>query len=220
MTLAAGQTGLPAAALPPCPQCGQPPLSSLACLVCGAVLDEPADATHYQRLGLPADVALDAAALERNYLRLSRALHPDFHGAAEEPVRERVNRHSARLNEAHGVLADEQERAEYLLTLRDPQALERWKALAPAFLAEAMEVSEEVEQAQGPEQLAARQALAQRAQSELARRRAALRDAGAWNPLDARRIATWLHEARVWLRILRDIEGRRDAEGRSRAGHS
>ncbi|MGQ0554090.1 MAG: DnaJ domain-containing protein [Planctomycetota bacterium] len=220
MTQAAGQTGLSAATLPPCPQCGQQPLSSLACLACGAVLEEPADATHYQRLGLPAEVVLDAAALERNYLRLSRALHPDFHGAADEPLRERVNRHSAHLNEAHGILADEQERAEYLLTLRDPQALERWKALAPAFLAEAMEVSEEVEQARGPEQLAARQALAQRAQSELARRRAALREPAVWNPLDARQVATWLHEARVWLRILRDIEGRRGTSGRSEAGHS
>ena len=39
-----------------------------------------AEITHFERLGLPLDFALDAAALERHYLERSRAVHPDHTG--------------------------------------------------------------------------------------------------------------------------------------------
>ena len=39
-----------------------------------------AEITHFERLGLPLDFALDVAALERHYLERSRAVHPDHTG--------------------------------------------------------------------------------------------------------------------------------------------
>ena len=35
--------------------------------------------THFDRLGLPRRFALDGAAVERQYLARSRAVHPDYH---------------------------------------------------------------------------------------------------------------------------------------------
>ncbi|MBM3984983.1 MAG: hypothetical protein FJ296_04725, partial [Planctomycetes bacterium] len=80
-----------------CPRCGAAPGSTLACRACGVLLDEPAGATHFARLGLPEGPDPDLAAAERSYLSLSRALHPDFHGGAGEAAVERANRATALL---------------------------------------------------------------------------------------------------------------------------
>jgi molecular chaperone HscB len=189
-----------------CPGCGQPPGSTLACLQCGRVLEEPAGATHFQRLGAPAAAGVDRAALERTYLRLSRLLHPDFHGGADARLLDLAVANSALLNEAYALLGDDEARAEYLLSLHDAGALERWKALPPAFLAEAMERSEAVEEAAASGDRAVLARLAADARDEIAARRAQLGDPQAWAPPDTRRLATLLHELRVFRRILRDAE--------------
>jgi DnaJ-domain-containing protein 1 len=188
-----------------CPGCGRPPCSTLACLACGRVLNEPEGADLFARLGLQQRIDLDADLLEANYLRLSRALHPDFHGGADTELRELANRNSSLLNEAQRVLTDDQARAEYLLECIDPAALERWKTLAPDFLMQAMELSEEVEQARGPD-AAQLSGLVARLRAEIAPRAAALADAASWTTPDTRRLATLLHELRVLRRILRDAE--------------
>lgn len=186
-----------------CPHCGAPPGSTLACRACGALLDEPAGASHFARLGLPEGPDPDLAAAERNYLSLSRALHPDFHGGAGEAAVERANRATALLNEAWSVLSNPAERLEYLLELRAPGALDTAKRLAPAFLAQAMELSEEAEAAATRPADAA--ALAARVRGEIdARMRAVLRPE-AWQAPDARALATTLHELRVLRRVLRDL---------------
>jgi molecular chaperone HscB len=196
-------TARPATAPPAaCPRCGAALQSTLACLACGALLDEPAGATLFQRLGLPAGPALDASA-EGRYLRLSRALHPDFHGGADAAATERANAATAALNEAWSVLSDPATRAEYLLELVEPGALERAKQLAPAFLAEAMELSEEAEAA--ARDPAAATALRTRVGAEADARLAAVLAPAAWLAPDTRRLATTLHELRVLRRILRDL---------------
>jgi DnaJ-domain-containing protein 1 len=148
---------------------------------------------------------VDADQLETHYLRLSRALHPDFHGDAGDAAREAANSNSSLLNEAHRVLSDEQARAEYLLGRLDPDALERWKTLAPDFLMEAMELSEAVEEARGTDMDRLAELVA-RVRAEMADRRAVLNDAGSWTAPDTQRLATLLHEQRVMRRILRDAE--------------
>jgi molecular chaperone HscB len=193
------------AASPPaaCPRCGAALQSTLACLACGALLDEPAGATLFQRLGLPASADLDAAAAERTYLRLSRALHPDFHGGADEAATDRANAATAALNEAWSVLSDPASRAEYLLELLEPGVLERSKQLSPAFLGRAMELSEEAEAAARDPVAAAR--LRARVAAEADARLAAVLAPAAWEAPDTRRLATALHELRVLRRVLRDL---------------
>ena len=162
-----------------------------------------ADVTHFERLGLPAAPDLDLDLAERNYLRLSRTLHPDFQPAGDEAAAERANEATARLNEAWAVISDPEARAEYLLELRDPGVMDRTKTLSPAFLAEAMELSEEAETAAGT--LAAA-ALRTRVQADAEARLASVLRPDAWVQPDTRRLATTLHELRVLRRVLRDLE--------------
>jgi Fe-S protein assembly co-chaperone HscB len=195
------------APLAACPHCGKPPGSSLACLSCGALLDERADATHFERLGLPQSAAVDLAAAERNYLKLSRALHPDFQTAGDAAAGERANDASARLNEAWSVLSDPEVRAEYLLELLEPGVMERSKRLSPDFLGEAMELSEEAEDAARDPAAAA--ALAARITADADARLAGILAPDAWRTPDTHRLATALHELRVLRRVQRDLAGPR-----------
>ena len=191
-------------ALGNCPACGEAPLSALACLRCGAVLTRHPQASAFEDLGLPRSVGLDLDAAERTYLRLSRLLHPDFHGGADAATVERANRNSALLNEAWDTLSDPARRAEFLLELLAPGALEAAKTLSPAFLMEAMELSEQVEQAAGDTEALA--ALREQVEGEVAARLAEVTATARWNPPDPRRLATTLHELRTHRRILRDLE--------------
>ncbi len=197
-----------ASTLPACPGCGAEPGSSLACLHCGRLLEETADSTHFQRLGLPGDAGsrTDAGSLERAYLRLSRLLHPDFHGGADAALRDLALRNSALLNEAYVTLGDEESRAEYLLALHDPQALERWKQLSPEFLMTAMETSEAAEEAVAGHDIARLARLGDELRDEITRRLSVLNEPAAWTSPDTRRLATLLHELRVLRRMLRDAE--------------
>jgi molecular chaperone HscB len=197
---------LASAPIPACPACGRPPGSTLACLHCGRLLDEPQGATHFQRLGLPAGQHVDRATLESAYLKLSRRLHPDFHGSADDDARALALRNSALLNEAYAVLSDDEQRAEYLLGLHDPQALERWKNLPPAFLMQAMETSEAVEGAAHSGDRPALARLVAGVRRDIDERLRRLADAESWRQPDARELATLLHELRVFRRILRDAE--------------
>ena len=162
-----------------------------------------AEVSHFERLGLPAAPDVDLAVAERNYLRLSRALHPDFQAPGDEAAADRANDATARLNEAWAVISDPEARAEYLLELRDPGAMERSKTLSPAFLAEAMELSEEAEAAAREPAAAAK--LRARVQADADARLASVLSPAAWASPDTRRLATALHELRVLRRVLRDL---------------
>ncbi len=197
---------MPSAPLPACPACGRPTVSSLACLACGRLLEEPAGATHFQRLGLAPPGPCDRSALEAAYLKLSRLLHPDFHGGADKASRALALRNSALLNEAHATLADAEARAEYRLGLHDAGALQRWKDLPPAFLVAAMETSEEVEAAARAGDRPALARIVDDVRRRIDERLARLADERSWTTPDARALATLLHELRVFRRILRDAE--------------
>jgi Fe-S protein assembly co-chaperone HscB len=215
-----------------CPACSEQPGSSLACLKCGCLLEEGDQSDHYQRLGQPPTGRFDIERAEAVYLSLSRLLHPDFHGADDERTQALAVSHSALLNEAWRVLTDEQLRPEYQLELHDPGALDRHKALSPAFLMEAMELSEELEEAhdRGCKETIARirseaeraihermtgvtegcmhtiERIAQDAHVPGAERGSLpspLLTPHQWN---TEQIATMLHQARVYRRILRDTE--------------
>lgn len=93
--------------------------------------------------GVDHTLDLDERALEKKYLRLSRDCHPDLHRAASGDCIAVLQR-AAEINDAWRVLRDPWERARALLELRSPGVLDREKHLDPAFLAEALELAEEV----------------------------------------------------------------------------
>ncbi len=184
-----------------CPHCGGETPSSLACLSCERPLVESPEGDCFSRLGQPRGIA-DTSDLETRFLRLSRLLHPDFHGAADDATRQLVVANSALLNEAYVVLTSLSQRAEYLLGLIDAEALERNKTLAPAFLMESMELSEAVEEATDKSALAG---FAKDLQARIDARLALVGDPSAWDPPDLDALATALHEMKVFRRILRDV---------------
>jgi molecular chaperone HscB len=169
---------------------------------------------------------------ELNYLKLSRLLHPDFQAGVDEPTQGLAVRNSALLNEAWKTLNDDQLRSEYLLELYDPGVLERHKTLSPEFLMEAMEVSEELDDAQIQGCKETIRKIAGSARSEIETRmkdvasacsatiaRIAHEGPEPGETLPAKRlnphdwntdqIAVLLHQARVYRRILRDTENAR-----------
>ncbi len=180
--------------------------SSLVDVPSGTITAESDTATLFDRLGLEPSAVVDAALIERHYLALSRQLHPDFQAAATDDVQQLAVRNSALLNEAYTTLLDDQKRLEYLLALRDAEALERNKKLSPVFLMESMEHSEAVESAADDTSKLA--TLAKTYKGEVAERISAAQAALAESDADVDRVATLLHEARVYRRILRDCKTR------------
>lgn len=196
---------------------------------CGQILEPGDHSNHFCSLGIDPLQEFDVSAAEANYLKLSRMLHPDFQAAADDQTRAAALRNSALLNEAWKVLNDEQMRSEFLLEMHDPGVLERNKQLSPEFLMEAMEVSEQLDDARsiGCQDTLRRIAKSARAEIEermkdvatactstiqrIARgerkdaegRPAKLLSPHEWN---TEKIAVLLHQARVYRGILRDTE--------------
>src|SRR5438477_2897018 len=74
-------------------------------------------ADYFSCFGLPRKLALDPAALEREFYRLSRRLHPDVYARAPAAEQEWALEQSSRLNDAYRTLRDPIARTEYLLEL-------------------------------------------------------------------------------------------------------
>jgi molecular chaperone HscB len=104
---------------------------------------------YFQRLGLPRRFSIDEAALERSYLALSRAIHPDYHLTGSDAELSASMELSAALNEAYNNLRDPFTRADYLLNLEGGPSPSEHKQLPQNFLAEMLEAREEVELARG-----------------------------------------------------------------------
>src|SRR5919108_5265898 len=99
---------------------------------------------HFQRLGLPRRFSLDAAALEREYLARSRALHPDYHQLGSSAEQAASVELSAALNEAYTTLKDPFKRAEYLLRLEGGPSASELKDMPPEFLEEMLDLRMEI----------------------------------------------------------------------------
>jgi molecular chaperone HscB len=90
--------------------------SALLCPTCGKV--QPASAADYfQVFGLERKLALDTAALEREFHRLSRRLHPDRFVRSTPEEQQWSLANTALLNDAYRALRDPLQRTEYLLRL-------------------------------------------------------------------------------------------------------
>jgi molecular chaperone HscB len=77
----------------------------------------PSASDYFQVYGLERRLHLDAAALEREFHRLSRKLHPDRFARATEQEQQWSLAATALLNDAYRTLRDPIQRTEYLLKL-------------------------------------------------------------------------------------------------------
>jgi molecular chaperone HscB len=102
---------------------------------------------HFERLGLPRRFSVDPAAVEREYLARSRAVHPDFHHLGSSAEQRASLELTAALNEAYLTLKDPARRAEYLLTLLGGPTAQQEKNLDQAFLMDMLELRERIEEA-------------------------------------------------------------------------
>src|SRR5262245_16775358 len=162
-----------------------------------------AEPTHFDRLGLPARFSVDAAALERNYLARSRAVHPDHAGDSAAALEA-----SAALNEAYAVVRDPFRRADYLIAARGGPSAAAMKQSPPEFLEEMLELRMEIEGAK-PDPAAR----AELERTLIARRDALVADAGRYldrhdelNPGDPER-AELMAKARQALNACKYVQG-------------
>ena len=114
---------------------------------------------HFARLGLPAALELDGAALDRAYFAAQRQWHPDrFVGRLPEE-RAKASTEAAGLNDAYRTLKDPLARAVYFAGLNGVEMPSDGKTIDdPELLMEAMEAREalhDAETAQAVEALTA-----------------------------------------------------------------
>jgi len=120
---------------------------------------------HFARLGLPAALDLDAAALDKAYFARQRQWHPDRFVGKPAEERARASVEAAALNDAYRTLKDPLGRAVYLARLEGVELPGDGKTIDdPELLMEAMEAREELHEASS---IAEVDALAARARASL-----------------------------------------------------
>jgi molecular chaperone HscB len=153
-------------------------------------------------LGLPRSFDIDHRALQSAYLRGSASLHPDrFANPLEQAQAQRL---AAELNQAHAVLADDEQRANLLLRLAGGPEKEQDKSLPDGFLVEMMEIRQEMEGAVSGKDHAARARLEQWARERRAEHIGSVRRM--FTALQDRQDASHLREIRRELNAWRYIE--------------
>ena len=104
--------------------------------------------SHFDLFDLPAQFALDAAALDHAYRTVQAQVHPDRFAAAGDAQKRIAMQWATRTNEAYQTLRDPLKRATYMLSLRGVHAdAENNTAMEPAFLMQQMEWRESIEDA-------------------------------------------------------------------------
>jgi molecular chaperone HscB len=78
----------------------------------------------FEVFGLPRELGIDEAALQRRFYELSRRHHPDFHQSAPADEQARTLAASARVNTAYRTLRDPVARVEYLVRLEEGRETE------------------------------------------------------------------------------------------------
>src|SRR5471032_2314519 len=112
--------------------------------------------SHFDLFDLPAQFALDSAALDHAYRTVQAQVHPDRFAAAGDAQKRIAMQWATRTNEAYQTLRDPLKRATYLLSLRGIHAdAENNTAMEPAFLMQQMEWRENIEDAADAKNLGA-----------------------------------------------------------------
>jgi molecular chaperone HscB len=90
------------------------------CSSCGKV-QPPHQADYFAMFGLPPKLDLDVQALEKQFYRYSRKLHPDVHARASAQEQEWSLAQASLLNDAYRTLKNPLDRTKYLLRLEGVQ---------------------------------------------------------------------------------------------------
>ena len=121
------------------------------CEVCKKIQPLAPEADAFAVLGLDRRFALDPASTESRYRELQRKLHPDRFALAQPNERQMSLQWATAVNDAHRVLSDPIRRAEYLLERAGLRISEENGGgpakVDPAFLAEVMELRENLAEA-------------------------------------------------------------------------
>ncbi len=137
----------------------QMPSAPARCGACSRALDNPAvcsachqvfpvdNVNYFQLLGIPAAFDIDPAELQRNYLNLAQAVHPDRLLAQSPEVSALSLRTTSQLNRARTVLLDPVLRAEYLLGMAGGPSAQEEKTVPQDVLMETMEIREAIDDA-------------------------------------------------------------------------
>ena len=106
---------------------------------------------HFEVFGLPRQLRIDTAELQRRFYELSRRHHPDFHHGASAEAHSEALDASARLNAAYRTLRDPIARIEYLVRLEEGRETREGGAVKPKappeLLAEMFEIQEALAEA-------------------------------------------------------------------------
>src|ERR1700722_18624899 len=105
------------------------------CAECGKV-QPPQQADYFAMFGLPQKLDLDVKALEKQFYRYSRKLHPDVHALASQQEQEWSLAQASLLNDAYRTLKNPLELTRYLLRLEGVQFEEERGSKVPADLLE------------------------------------------------------------------------------------
>ncbi len=196
-----------APAVETCPACGALPRSALLCEACGELLEPLAAPTPFAALGLQPAYALDPGEVKERLLTLARALHPDFHAAADAETRRLAQDNTSALNAAFQVLADDFARADWLVRSLGGPREDQERAMPAPFLEDVLEWNETIDAARStPRGSPARARLAALAETLRHARAAGMqRIAAALTPLPASGAAT-LRSVRQELNALRYLD--------------
>jgi molecular chaperone HscB len=96
------------------------------CSSCGKV-QPPVPVDYFTFFGFPRKLNLDTSELEKEFYALSRRLHPDVFGQADEKERAWSLEQSSMLNDAYRTLKDPVNRTEFLLRLEGVELEEQSK---------------------------------------------------------------------------------------------
>jgi molecular chaperone HscB len=99
------------------------------CRSCGSV-QPPAPTDYFSFFGLPRQLNLDTAMLEREMYALSRRLHPDLYARSTQQEQEWSLEQTSKLNDAFRTLRDPVLRTEYLLRIEGIKLAEQSKQAA------------------------------------------------------------------------------------------
>lgn len=130
-----------------CPHCQALLETPLVCGSCGRLLQTEREPTPFESMGLAISHRVDVADLRRRLLQLGRLVHPDYFATGSEAERERAEHAAALLNEAHEILADEAQRADWIVRHFGGPGEDDERAMPQAFLAEVLEWNESLEDA-------------------------------------------------------------------------
>ena len=105
-----------------CPSCGEAVAHGQPfCGSCGKVQPPQAEISYFDTFALPPKLDLDLAALEKQFYRASRKLHPDAYARASEEEQQWSLAQTSLLNDAYRTLKNPVERTKYLLKLEGVQ---------------------------------------------------------------------------------------------------